>query len=85
MKDLRPISFCKVLYKILSKSIANRLKKLQPNTISEEHVAFVHGRYIIKNIFVAFESLHYMKRKSNGRKGDVGMKIGISKAFDRID
>ena len=34
---------------------------------------------------MAFESFHYMKRKSNGRKGDVGMKIDIYKAYDRID
>ena len=34
---------------------------------------------------MAFESLHYKKRKSNSRKGDVAMKIDISKAYDRID
>ena len=34
---------------------------------------------------MAFKSLHYMKRKSNGRKCDVAMKIDISKAYDRID
>lgn len=34
---------------------------------------------------VAFEVLHYMKRKVNGKKGDVALKIDISKAYDRVD
>ena len=69
----------------MSKAIANRLKKLLPNIIYEEHATFVPGGYIIANVFMAFESLHYMKRKSNDGKGDVAMKIDISKAYDRID
>ena len=84
MKDIEPISICNVLFKIMSKAIKNRLKKLLPNIIFEEHAAFVPSRYIIKNVLVAFESLHYMKRKSNDRKGDVAMKIDISRAYDRI-
>ena len=85
MKDMRPISLYNVLYKIMLKPIANKLKKLLPNIISKKYAAFVLSRHIIENVLVAFESLHYMKRKSNSRKGDVAMKIDISKAYDRID
>ena len=67
MKDMPPISLCNVLYKIMSKVIANRLKILMPNIIFEEHAAFVPGKYKIENVLVAFESLHYMKRKSKER------------------
>ena len=34
---------------------------------------------------MTFESLYYMKRKSNNRKGYVAMKINIFKACDGID
>ena len=67
MKDMRPISLCNVLYKIMSKVIVNRLKILMPNIIFEEHAAFVPGKYKIENVLVAFEYLHYMKRKSKER------------------
>lgn len=85
MKDLRPISLCNVLYKIVAKALANRMKLVLPKLIAENQSAFVKGRAITDNVIVAFEALHFMKQKTRGKVGDVALKIDISKAYDRID
>jgi len=85
MSDLRPISLCNVIYKIISKVLANRLKHMMSKCISQEQSAFVENRSIVDNVMVASEILHHMKCKNNGKVGEVALKIDISKAFDRVD
>ncbi|WOH00018.1 hypothetical protein DCAR_0519374 [Daucus carota subsp. sativus] len=84
LKDLRPTALCNVLYKIVAKVLANRLQKILQVLISKEQSAFVPGRSITDNVLVAFELLHYMKRKSTQEEGGVALKLDISKAYDRV-
>lgn len=85
MKDLRPIALCNVLYKVIEKVLANRLKSILPGIITDNQSAFVPGRSITDNMLLAFELLHYMKQKKKGAEGVVALKLDVSKAYDRVD
>jgi hypothetical protein len=85
MKDMRPISLCNVLYKMVSKLLANRMKRCLDKCVAEEQSAFVEGRSIIDNALIAIEVIHALQRKVKGFRGDMALKIDISKAYDKVD
>jgi hypothetical protein len=57
-QDFRPISLCNVIYKIITKSLANRLKPYLPNYIDDAQAAFVKNRHISSNIVITQEIIH---------------------------
>lgn len=85
MADLRPIPLCNVVYKVTSKVIANRLKEVIDLIISENQSAFIPGRLKSDNIMIAYEVMHYMKRKNSGKQAWMALKLDMSKAYDRVE
>ena len=83
--DFRPISLCNVIYKIMSKVIANHLKPMLNSIVSETQSAFTTDRLITNNILIAVESLHHMKINCTGKKGFMALKMDMSKAYDRVE
>ncbi|CAM8916763.1 unnamed protein product [Rhodiola kirilowii] len=85
MEDLRPISLCNVIMKLITKTLANRLQEILPQVISESQCAFVKGRVITDNVLIAHEISHYIRSRRNQKVGWISVKLDISKAYDKLE
>lgn len=84
LAQFRPISLCNFTVKIISKVLANRLKKILNSIISPYQSAYVPGRKIQDNILVAHEAFHFLKRKKRGKHYFATIKLDLSKAYDQV-
>ncbi|GJU94038.1 sugar transport protein 13 [Tanacetum coccineum] len=83
INDYRPISCCNVLFKCLSKIIANRIKQCLKHIVSPNQSAFVPGRSITDNILLTQELMHnYHLDRGSPR---CAFKVDIQKAYDTVD
>ena len=53
IKDYMPISYCNVLYMVITKIMANRLKRILPKFFVRNQWAFVKDRLLIENVLLA--------------------------------
>ncbi|XP_074314569.1 uncharacterized protein LOC141649788 [Silene latifolia] len=84
IRDFRPISLCNVVYKLVSKVLANRLKQFLNEIVSVNQSAFTPGRAISDNVMIAFEIFHHMKQ-SRSAEGFMALKLDMAKTYDRVE
>ncbi|CAN1254586.1 LINE-1 reverse transcriptase homolog [Linum perenne] len=82
IRQLRPISLVNSLYKILSKVLAARLRKVVSSCISVHQCAFIEGRQILDASLIANELID--TRRRSGRPGLI-IKLDIEKAYDHTN
>ena len=85
MKDLRLISLRNVLYKLISQTLANRLKTFLPDIIDDNQSVFVPERLITDNILLASDIFYFMNISSARKRGFMALKLDMSKAYNRIE
>ena len=85
MLKFRLISLSNVIYKLIAKVLANRLKLILPRIISENQSAFTAGRLIIDNVLIAFEMMHYLEHKKEDKDCYMIIKLDMSKAYNRVE
>ncbi|GJW94529.1 hypothetical protein Tco_0174201 [Tanacetum coccineum] len=81
--DYRPISCCNVIFKCISKIIANRIKDSIKVLVSPNQSAFIPGRSIADNILLTQELMqNYHLDRGMAR---CAFKVDIQKAYDTVD
>ena len=81
MKEYRPIACCNLIYKVISKVLANRLQVIFPDAV-ENQCAFIEERLLVENILIASELVNGYHR--NAGKEKCVIKFDIAKAFDTV-
>lgn len=88
IKHFGSISLCNVIYKVIMKVIANRLKSHLETLIDPFQCNIISGKHSANDIITLQEILHLMKRKK-GKKGWVAIKVlviekSVTKFIDRL-
>ncbi|CAL1378706.1 unnamed protein product [Linum trigynum] len=77
IRQLRPISLCQIVYKVITKIMSERLAPFLPEIISEGQNAFIRERQIVENVLLGHELMHYLKIKNRGKKGYMALKVDM--------
>ncbi|KAJ0546758.1 putative RNA-directed DNA polymerase [Helianthus annuus] len=82
IKHFRPISLIGMLYKIISKILAKRIKPVIPDLVSNTQTGFIEGRFILEGPLIVNEILAWAK---SCKKQIFIFKVDFEKAYDTIN
>jgi hypothetical protein len=82
LSEYRPICLVSSLYKLLSKVLANRLKKVLGKIISNLQYAFLPNRQILDGVLVVNELLDLAKRRKDKC---LFFKVDFERAYDTVN
>lgn len=80
--DYRPIALCNLLYKLITKIIAERLKPVLGKFISVEQFGFLPNRQILHAVGIVQEVLQSVKSK---KLSALILTLDLEKAYDKVD
>ena len=81
MKNWRPISLLNTVYKIISGSIANRVKTYLDKIINPDQTGFIKSRNIAENIRIVYDIMQYTEDENIP---GLLLLIDFEKAFDSV-
>lgn len=85
LSNFRPISLGTILYKIILKTVANHFQKVLDWCIDQAQSVFVLMWLISNNFLLVYEVLHSFKRERTSKKGYMGLKLDMSKIYNRVE
>lgn len=84
IEQFRPISLCNVIYKVITKILANRLKPFLDDLIHPSQTTFIPHWSILDNVIINHEIMCFLKFRK-GKKGYMVVKVDMAKAYDMVE
>lgn len=82
LNEFKPISLVGIIYKIITKMLANRLRVVIGEVIGINQFAFTKGRQILDCSFTANEVIDLLKKEEIG---GLLFKVDFEKAYDNVN
>ena len=80
VNDYRPISLLEFIYKMISKTLVNKVEQHLPEIVQQNQFGFIKGRRMATATLSAMGMIHEVRRAGEG----LVMFLDIAKAFDSI-